>query len=140
MSEPLDPIDEIYTNPAPIVDFIKLEIGFWEKIVVLDSAILGLSFTSVAFLRIHAAGDGGVGYLVAAWKLLFFAIGSFMVAQWIAIPGAIGIFGYVSGIRVLSLLQARSPLKEVDLALPPKFFAKFPTSRRELAFRVLRAV
>ena len=49
MSEPLDPLDELYSNPAPLVDFIKLQIGFWEKIVVLDSAILGLTFTAAGF-------------------------------------------------------------------------------------------
>ncbi len=53
------------------LDFVRLQIGFWEKVVVLDAATLAASFTAIGMFREHLFGDGGVGYLEAAWKLLF---------------------------------------------------------------------
>jgi hypothetical protein len=102
---PLDTVDEIYTNPAPIVDFVKMQIGFWEKLVVLDAATLAASFTASGIFREHLTGDGGVGYLAAAWKLLFCGLALCLLAQWIAIPGALAISGHYYGMRVLSLLN-----------------------------------
>ncbi len=103
--DPLDAVDELYTNPAPIVEFVKMQIGFWEKLVVLDAAILGASFTVSAVFTTHVIGDGGVGYLAAAWKLLLCGISLCLLAQWVAIPGAIAISGHYYGMRVLSLLN-----------------------------------
>lgn len=57
--DPLDAVDELYTNPAPIVEFVKMQIGFWEKLVVLDAAILGTSFTVSAVFTTHVIDDGG---------------------------------------------------------------------------------
>jgi hypothetical protein len=102
---PLDLVDEIYTNPAPGLDFVKMQLGFWEKLVVLGAATLAASFTASGMVREHLIGDGGVGYLVAAWKLLFCGISLCLLAQWVAIPGAIAISGHYSGMRVLSLLN-----------------------------------
>jgi hypothetical protein len=103
--DPLDTVDEIYTNPAPIVEFVKMQIGFWEKLVVLDAATLAASFTASGIFREHLTGDGGAGYLTAAWKLLFCGIALCLLAQWIAFPGAIAISGHYYGMRVLSLLN-----------------------------------
>jgi hypothetical protein len=57
----LDAVDEIYTNPAPIVEFVKMQMGFWEKLVVLDAATLAASFTATGIFREHLIGDGGPG-------------------------------------------------------------------------------
>jgi hypothetical protein len=35
---PLDEVDRIYTSPDPSIDFVRLQIGFWEKLIVLDAA------------------------------------------------------------------------------------------------------
>jgi hypothetical protein len=102
---PTDAVDEIYTNPAPIVDFVKMQIGFWEKMVVLDAATLAASFTASGIFREHLIGDGGVGYLAAAWKLLFCGLALCLIAQWIAISGVIASSGYLDGMRVLLLLN-----------------------------------
>jgi hypothetical protein len=103
---PLDAVDELYTDPSPIVDFVKMQVAFWEKLVVLDAAILAASFTAATgIFRDHLTGDGGVGYLVAAWKLLLCGLALCLLAQWIAIPGAIATSGHFYGMRVLSLLN-----------------------------------
>jgi hypothetical protein len=102
---PLDAVDEIYTNPTPIVEFVKMQMGFWEKLVVLDAATLAASFTASGIFREHLIGDGGVGYLAVAWKLLLCGIALCLLAQWIAIPGAMAISGHYYGMRVLSLLN-----------------------------------
>lgn len=102
----LDTVDEIYTNPGPIVDFVKMQVSFWEKLVVLDAAILAASFTAASgIFREHLIGDGGIGYLVAAWKFLLCGLALCLLAQWVAIPGAIATSGYHYGMRVLSLLN-----------------------------------
>jgi hypothetical protein len=56
-------------------------------------------------VREHIIGDGRVGYLVTAWKLLFCGISLCLLAQWVAIAGAIAISGHHAGMRVLSLLN-----------------------------------
>lgn len=103
--KPLDSVDEIYTDSAPAVEFVKMQIGFWEKLVVLDAATLAASFTASGIFREHVVGDGGVGYLAVAWKLLFCGIALCIAAQWVAIPGAITISAYYGGMRVLTLLN-----------------------------------
>ena len=104
-SNPLDSVDEIYTNPEPIVAFVKMQVAFWEKLVVLDAATLAASFTAIGTFHDRLIGDGGVGYLAAAWKLLICGLALCLLAQWIAIPGAIAISGHYYGMRVLSLLN-----------------------------------
>ena len=103
---PIDSVDEIYTNPEPIVDFVKMQVAFWEKVVVLDAATLAASFTAIGAFHGQLSGDGGVGYLATAWKLLICGLGLCLLAQWIAIPGAIAISGHYYGMRVLSVLNA----------------------------------
>jgi hypothetical protein len=121
---PLDTVDEIYTNPAPIVDFVKMQIGFWEKLVVLDAATLAASFTASGIFHEHLTGDGGVGYLVAAWKLLFCGLALCLLAQWVAIPGAIAISGHYYGMRVLSLLNKSAAEVSVQDGRPaPEYLA-----------------
>ncbi len=44
---PLDEVDRIYTSPDPSIDFVRLQIGFWEKLIVLDAATLAASFTAI---------------------------------------------------------------------------------------------
>jgi hypothetical protein len=68
-----------------------MQIGFWEKLVVLDAATLAASFTASGIFRQHLIGDGGVGYLAAAWKLLLCGVAFALLSQWVAIPGAIAI-------------------------------------------------
>jgi hypothetical protein len=68
--DPIDAIDDIYTDSAPIVEFVRMQISFWEKLVVLDAATLAASFSASGVVREHLSGDGGVGYLAASWKLL----------------------------------------------------------------------
>jgi hypothetical protein len=108
MNDPLNPLDvvnEIYTNHEPSIDFVKMQVAFWEKLVVLDAATLAASFTAIGAFHDRLAGDGGIGYLAAAWKLLICGLALCLLAQWIAIPGAIAIAGYYGGMRVLSLLN-----------------------------------
>jgi hypothetical protein len=102
---PLNAVDEIYTNPEPLVEFVKMQIGFWEKLVVLDAATLAASFSASSMLHEHFSGDGGVGYLAAAWKLLLWGITLCLLAQWVAFTGAMAISGHYYGMRVLSLLN-----------------------------------
>ncbi len=104
-STSMDPVDDLYTNPEPIVDFVKMQVAFWEKLVVLDAATLAASFTAIGAFHDHLSGDGGIGYLMAAWKLLISGLALCLLAQWIAIPAAIAISGYFYGMRVLSLLN-----------------------------------
>ena len=108
MSDELNPmasVHEMYTNPEPIVSFVKMQVAFWEKVVVLDAATLGASFTAIGAFHDRLAGDGGVGYLAAAWKLLSCGLAFCLLAQWIAIPGALAISGHLNGMRVLFLLN-----------------------------------
>ena len=58
---PLDEVDRIYTSPDPSIDFVRLQIGFWEKLIVLDAATLAASFTAIGMFRDHLVGDGGGG-------------------------------------------------------------------------------
>src|ERR1700753_207378 len=90
----LNQIDEIYTNPDPPLEFVKLQVGFWEKLVVLDAATFAASFTAVGLFRDHPLGDGGIGYLEAAWKLLLSGISLLLLAQWLAIPAIIAVSGH----------------------------------------------
>lgn len=78
MNEPngqLHPAEDINYNPNRVLDLVKLQIGFWEKLVVFDGSVLVLSFTASTFFKGHVVGDGGVGYLALAWRLLFGGIG-----------------------------------------------------------------
>jgi hypothetical protein len=111
---PLDEVDRIYTSPDPSIDFVRLQIGFWEKLIVLDAATLAASFTAIGMFRDHLVGDGGGGYLQAAWKLLFCGIALCLLAQWLAIPGAIAISGHYYAMRVLALLQRSSRQQESE--------------------------
>jgi hypothetical protein len=70
--------------PAIAIEARKLHIGFWEKLVILDAGTLALSLTAATAFRGHTVGDGGVGYLFAAWKLLISSIICATVAQWLA--------------------------------------------------------
>ena len=81
-------LDEMYSIAPDVVDLFKIRIGFWDKLVILSAGALALSFTIAASFRGHAFGDGGLGYLFAAWKLLVVAIVSAVIAQWTAIGAA----------------------------------------------------
>ena len=105
---PLNAIDEIYTNPERIIDFVKMQVAFWEKLVVLDAATLAASFTASGVFRDHFTGDGGVGYLTAAWKLLTWGLALCLLAQWFAISVAMTTSRQYYGMRVLSLLNESS--------------------------------
>jgi hypothetical protein len=107
MPEPLEqihPVDDIYFNINHPVEMTKLLIGFWERLVVLDATIIGASFTANIFLKDRLIGDGGVGYLVLAWKLLFGGIVACLIAQWLILPGLDYVLRHLNGMRVLSLL------------------------------------
>jgi hypothetical protein len=104
-SDLLSAVDDMYTDSSAYFEFVKLQIDFWSKLVVLDAATLALSFTASAFFRDHLLGDGGIGYLVAAWKTLAYGISFSLVAQWWAIPGAASMRGHYAGMRVLTLLN-----------------------------------
>ena len=60
-----------------------MRISYWEKLTVLNAGTLALSFTAAAAFRGHAIGDGGLGYLFAAWKNLIASIALCLVAQWL---------------------------------------------------------
>jgi hypothetical protein len=81
-------LDEMYGVAPEIIDLFKVRISFWDKLVILNAGTLALSFTVAATFRGHAVGDGGVGYLFAAWKLLLISIVSAVFAQWTATGAA----------------------------------------------------
>lgn len=134
----MDSVDEIYTNPEPIVEFVRMQIAFWEKVVVLDAATLAASLTAIGAFYDRFSGDGGIGYLSAAWKLLFCGLALCLLAQWIAIPGAVAISGHYSGMRVLSLLNksaaqasARGERRSAEyVKISSEIVAKSPGLRR----------
>lgn len=103
----IDPVDDIYYGTDPLVDMAKLRIAFWERMVVLNATIVGASFTAIAFLKDRLVGDGGVGYLVAAWKLLFGGIVLCLIAQFLFLPGLDYVLRHQFGMRVFSLLVRR---------------------------------
>ena len=132
MSElnPLDAVDNIYTDPGPSIDFVKMQVAFWEKLVVLDAATLAASFTASGIFRERLIGDGGFGYLSAAWKLLMCGLALCLLAQQIAIPGVIAISGHYYGMRVLSLLNKAE--REVQAQTKPVISAIIAQSPRLL--------
>ena len=65
-------------------DIVKTRIAFWDKLVVLNAGTLALTFSAASSFRGHSIGDGGVGYLFAAWKLLSASILLAIFAQWAA--------------------------------------------------------
>ena len=83
--DPIELQDEVLELRATIapsqVEALRLSISFWEKLVILDGAALTLSVTSATAFRGHTVGDGGVGYLFAAWKLLLLSIIFAAIAQ-----------------------------------------------------------
>lgn len=81
-------LDEIYSTTPEILELTKIRIGFWDKLVILNAGSLALSVSAAASFRGHTIGDGGVGYLLASWKLMILAIGCSMVAQWAATGSA----------------------------------------------------
>jgi hypothetical protein len=81
-------LDEIYNTTPEILDLVKIRISFWDKLALLNAGTLALSFSASASFRGHSAGDGGVGYLFAAWKLMILAIILSLVAQWAATGSA----------------------------------------------------
>lgn len=126
----IDPVDDIYTDPTPVIEMVKLQISFWEKLVVLDATTLALSFTASGFFREHLIGDGGVGYLAAAWKLLFGGIVFALIAQWLTIPGLLYATGQMYGMRVLSLLGRKDKVGEEEIALMKVIVADSPRYKR----------
>lgn len=152
MDDPLNPlhaVDELYTNPEPSLGFVRMQVSFWEKLVVLDAATLAASFTASGIFRDHLIGDGGIGYLAAAWKLLMWALALCLLAQWLAIPGAMAISEKYYGMRVLSLLNKSraDPMKKG--VYPPEYasiaseiVAKYPglSSRAEVFSRMAGAL
>src|ERR1700758_48025 len=73
---------------SPAAEVQKLHISFWDKLVLLNAGTLTLSFTAAASFHGHTIGDGGVGYLFAAWKLLILSMIFALLAQWL---GAISV-------------------------------------------------
>ena len=114
MSDPavsIDAVDEMYSDPSPLIESVKLQLAFWEKVVVLDAAILGLSQTASLFFLGRLSGDGAVGYLNAAWRLLFWGTGFALFAQLIALAGLRESSGALRGRRVLDLLLKASSIQ-----------------------------
>jgi hypothetical protein len=81
-------LEEVYNRGPEVIYLYKIRIGFWDKLVILNAGTLALSFTIVAALRGHTVGDGGIGFLFAAWKLLLIAIALSILAQWFATAAA----------------------------------------------------
>jgi hypothetical protein len=110
----IDPVDDIYYNTDSLVEMAKLRISFWEKLVVLNATVVGASFTATALLKDRLVGDAGVGYLVAAWKLLFGGIVLCLIAQFLLFPALDYALRHQYGMRVFSILarqQTTAPLE-----------------------------
>ena len=65
------------------VEVRKTHIAMWDKLVILDAAILTISLSAATAFRGHVVGDGGVGYLFAAWRYLLMSIVFSVGAQWL---------------------------------------------------------
>lgn len=79
-----DEVLELGAGVAPAqIEARKLQIGFWDKLVILDAGTLALSINAATAFRGHTVGDGGVGFLFAAWKLLVVSIIFACLAQWL---------------------------------------------------------
>ena len=68
---------------SSIFEARKLQISFWDKLVILDAGTLALSINATTAFRGHIVGDGGVGFLFAAWKLLIVSMVLAVLAQWL---------------------------------------------------------
>jgi hypothetical protein len=77
-------LEKSYDDTSDSIELAKLRISFWEKLVILDASALALSLTAAGFFRGHFIGDGGSGYLLAAWKLLLISCIFAVAAQWSA--------------------------------------------------------
>lgn len=77
-------LDEVYNTAPEILEITKIRIGLWDKVAILNAGTLALSLSAFASFRGHTIGDGGVGYLFAAWKLMILAIVCSLGAQWAA--------------------------------------------------------
>lgn len=90
-------IQTVYDSLDGQRDLIKIRIGIWDKLTVLNAGTLALSFTAASAFHAHANGDGGVGYLFASWKLLIISIGFACFAQHVAALALERLQGYATG-------------------------------------------
>lgn len=78
-------IDTAYGNAEAVRDIFKMRIAFWDKLTVLNAGTLALSFTAAFSFRNQVVGDGGFGYLFAAWKMFISSIVLALSAQLFAV-------------------------------------------------------
>ena len=106
-------LDQVYSdgNASNIVEISKLRVAFWERLVILNAGTLALSLTATSLVRTHVVGDGGVGYLRAAWKCLIFSIMSALIAQSEAISAVPGYTAHFGSMKDLSIISALSRIK-----------------------------
>jgi hypothetical protein len=100
-------------------DLIKIRIGIWDKLTVLNASTLALSFTAASAFHTHAVGDGGVNYLFASWKLLIISIGLAAFAQHVAATAIEQLQGHAMAMifnRKLDAMVNYATDKGVDVA------------------------
>lgn len=105
------------------VDFLKMLISYWDRLVVLNAGIFALSFTAAIALREHAVGDGGIGYLFSAWKLLISSIACALLAQIAASLSAGHLKIVIHGseaIRIIRKMRAKANIEQSPLQVEPK--------------------
>jgi hypothetical protein len=112
-------LDEFHSTAPTVTELVKVKIAFWDKLAILNAGTLALSFSAASSFRGHSVGDGGVGYLLAAWKLLILSILLALVAQWCAVGSATHFHNWMLAFRVHRRLQRiRESLDREGLSLP----------------------
>lgn len=92
-------LDEIYSATPEILELTKFRLSFWDKLALLNAGTLALSLSASASFREHSVGDGGFGYLFAAWKLTILAIVCSMFAQWASTASATYLRRQLAGLK-----------------------------------------
>lgn len=89
---------QMYDRTPQVLELVKLRIAFWDKLVVVNAGMLALSLTAAAYFRGSQIGDGGIGHLLAAWKLVIGSIVLATLAQWFATAAATYLFRQTSAL------------------------------------------
>jgi hypothetical protein len=92
-------LDEIYSVTPEILELTKFRLSFLDKLAILNAGTLALSLSASASFRDHLVGDGGFGYLFAAWKLTIMAIVCSMFAQWASTASATYLRRQLAGLK-----------------------------------------
>ena len=125
-------LEQIYDRGPQQLELDKLKISFWDKLVIVDAGALALSLTAAGFFRGHSHGDGGVGYLLAAWKLLIGSMAFAIMAQWILTSAAVYSARQLRALATqLKLGRIEQKTQEFNVPMRPATKDLMTTSRKD---------